>query len=259
MFLRTASSITLLYKRTDLCLVIQGGVQVLILNIQNWIILTKRLPDLFPFCSFYSDRIFTGLGSQYIISVFREGFRRTAICLIEIFFTKLCGVFLTSASGTAGISFNQFNLKAAEETSERGSGGISHLCCHSCSRILCCRTQCIISITQTGNCNSCTLITSDLRTHCIFFPLKIFFVIRCHVIICKYPEIIGNSFSCGQVADLQFLTVSFCHLLRIQCDPGIIIKCLQCRIRQCINGNRMLRTIINRIDLQPDFSRYCSS
>lgn len=150
MFLRTASSITLLYKRTDLCLVIQGGVQVLILNIQNWIILTKRLPDLLPFCSFYSDRIFTGLGSQYIISVFREGFRRTAICLIEIFL-RSCAVYF-SLPPLVPLVFPSISLisKRLKRLLSAGSGGISHLCCHSCSRILCCRAQCIISITQTG-------------------------------------------------------------------------------------------------------------
>lgn len=85
MFLRTASSITLLYKRTDLCLVIQGGVQILILNIQNWIILTKRLPDLFPAVPFTETVYFPILGCQYIGTVVRELFRCDTIGFIEIF------------------------------------------------------------------------------------------------------------------------------------------------------------------------------
>ena len=135
MLFDATSGITLFYKSIDLGLIVQGGIQVLILNVQHRILPAESLPDLLPFCSFYSDRIFTGLGSQYIISVFREGFRRTAICLIEIFFTKLCGVFLTSASGTAGISFDQFDLKPAEQASQGLSGRVRHLSRHFCSRI----------------------------------------------------------------------------------------------------------------------------
>ena len=254
MLFDAASSIPLLYKGIDLCLIIERGIQVLILDIQHRIILTEGLPDLFPCRTAYGYGIFSALGGQYVRIVIRKSLRRPAVRFIEIFLSELRGIFCTSTFGTAGITLDEFNLKPAEQASECRSGRVGHLCGHGCRRILCGRFQRIVAISQSGNGKRRTLIISDIHTSCIRLTEQIFLIVRRYIIVCKYFKAVGSSFSGRQIMKYQLLTVSFRHLFCVQCNPGAVIKRGQSRIGQRINGNGIFFSVFYTVDLHPDFS-----